>query len=719
MSVSRRVTWSWLLLWLLALAAGQQSIGCFKSSPNDPDLPVLVAKRVGSPEECIRECKARYFIFSGLMNGHQCYCGSHYGKNGPSDECKDPCIDDSSITCGSNDAINVYSTGQKGPSPPRRVSVSKYGQDFLKVIWQLPDVPNGKIVSYTLKASALETKSLYPLAPIEAEVQGESANSTTILGLHPGTKYNITIFATNTQGSSDEAYTIDWTRIGPPNKPNPPKIITKGENTITIEIPPGTSENGPITYYHVIVVQSGTVPPTGSDVVYDNYDRASKEGLGYYITGKFDISDYAHYKRFVVGDGRMIGGYYNAPLEKNQRQPQIGIALESRVRGEVQYSYSNLANGMHKLATSDSQDMNFSAANTILWVLIVLLAMLLLASMLIFVLLRKKFEKVRMQRLPEQQELTLQGPVFEVDNTAYIPEDIPERTNHYEELKNRVWSIPRNFLNFDTDSIRCGRFWTVHMGTVQRDGIPVAVAVHKILDTQLRGSEKRKMLRELDICIKAGNSKYLAGLVGNCEIPHTLFVALEMPPQNLKTRLIAARSGENFPHDQMLKIGAGVAEALRHLESLKIVHTCVCARSVGLNNDWTPKLMGHGLSKNALKAVKYARWTAIECFNNQTKHQPGVVWAYGVLLWEIFSLGGTPYSNVLMDSDVEDLVNAGLRLHQLMHIPDSLYEVMSSCWLVDPLERPTFDELVRLDTLSICPVASITEPYLQELELNN
>lgn len=96
------------------------------------------------------------------------------------------------------------------------------------------------------------------------------------------------------------------------------------------------------------------------------------------------------------------------------------------------------------------------------------------------------------------------------------------------------------------------------------------------------------------MCIKAGNSKYLAGLVGNCEIPDILFVALEMPPQCLKTRLLAARSGEHFPYEQILKIGAGVADALRHLESLKILHTCVCARSVGLNNDWTPKLMGHG-----------------------------------------------------------------------------------------------------------------------------
>lgn len=96
-----------------------------------------------------------------------------------------------------------------------------------------------------------------------------------------------------------------------------------------------------------------------------------------------------------------------------------------------------------------------------------------------------------MRRLPEQQELTLQGPLYEVDNMGYIPEDVPERANHYQDLKSKVWSIPRNFLNFDPNPVRHGRFGSVHMGTVQRDAIPVAVSVHKISDTLLKGSEKR------------------------------------------------------------------------------------------------------------------------------------------------------------------------------------------------------------------------------------
>ena len=206
------------------------------------------------------------------------------------------------------------------------MAITKYGQESLEVIWQPPYVPNGKIVSYTLKATAIETYAYFPLPPIEAEVQGEYANSTTFYGLHPGTKYNITITVSNAQGSSDEAYAIDWTRIGPPDKPESPKIITKNDRTVTIEISPGSSGNGPLSYYHVVVVQSGIVPPTGSNIVYGTFEISNRDGLGYYITAKFDVSDYARYRRFEVGDGSMIGGYYNAPLDKRIGPPQVKIS---------------------------------------------------------------------------------------------------------------------------------------------------------------------------------------------------------------------------------------------------------------------------------------------------------------------------------------------------------------------------------------------------------
>ncbi|KAG7208338.1 hypothetical protein KM043_014574 [Ampulex compressa] len=706
-----------LILYVGSFALGQRYEGCFKSSTLDPDLPSLILSRASSPSECVKECRSRYFMFAGLMNGQQCYCGNKFGRNGWSNACTLPCATDPQNYCGSHEAISIYATGQKGPSPPRRMQIKRYNSDGLEITWEPPDMPNGNVTSYTLRAVAIDTYATDPLPPVESQVQGGASNTTILRGLQPGTKYNITLTATNTQGTSDPIHGFEWTLIGPPNKPAVPKILDHGYNTIIVKLPEGSSECGPISAYQVLVVQPGTIPPTGENISYPNFDSSVQQGLGYYVTGEFAASDFNHFSKFTVGNGKLIGGYYNTPLEHQSIMPRVGLAVVSRLHREVRYAYSDLTNDLrHRDTGEQTNRMDITAIA--LCIAITLLGALLVASILVYFILRQRHEKFRMRKLPEQQELTLQGPVYEVDNMAYIPEDVPERVNHYQELKSKVWSVPRSALTIDNAAIRRGRFGTVHMGTVEKDGQFLGVTVHSIADGLLRGSEKRHMLRELDVCIRASAMEYLAGLVGTCETSDTLYVVLELPPQTLKSRLLAARSGDIFPVDRILPIASCIAAALQHLENYKIVHDHLCARSVGLCEDWTPKLMGHGISKYALEDLKYARWTAVESFGNQKKHHAAVVWAFGVLLWEMLSMGGTPYSNLMLDSEVEEVVCQGIRLLQLPDTPDPLYEVMLSCWLIDPQERPTFAELTRLDTLSILPITAITEPYIPQLELN-
>lgn len=579
-----------------------------------------------------------------------------------------------------------------GPSPPRRIHATRCGTDALEITWQPPDVPNGDISSYNVRARVLRTHASNSLPPIENQVRGATSNGTTVRGLQPGTKYNITVTASNTQGLSDAAYTTAWTAIGPPDKPAVPVIVERGDNTATVELTEGHSEYGPISAYQVVVVQAGAIPPTGADVEYPDRDNALQQGFSYYVTAQFDPSDFHTHQRFTVGDGKLYDGYYNAPLKDHFVSARIGLAIISRVEAEVQRSYSDVDNG----ALDHVDDARMDSTDLVLCVAITLVSILLAASILLYFVLRRRHERFHMRKLPEQQELTLQGPVHEVDNMGYIPDDIPERVNHYQELKEKVWSVPRNALTIDDSTVRRGRFGTVHTGTVSKDDESRPVTVHVIADGALKGSEKRHMLRELDVCIRAGTIEYLAGLVGTCETPDTLYVVHELPPSILKNRLLAARSGNPFPVDRILSVSSSIAAALRYLASRKIVHTHLCARSVGLSDDWTPKLMGHGIAKYGLEDIKYARWTAIECFDNRKKHQPGVIWAFGVLVWEMFSMGGTPYSNLTLDSEVEDAVARGVRLSQLSDIPDPIYEVVSSCWRNDPEERPTFDELARM-----------------------
>ncbi|CAL7948250.1 unnamed protein product [Xylocopa violacea] len=703
-----------VLLYFCVHVLSQKYEGCFQSSALDPDLPTLILNHAtyNMPTECIKECHLRYYMFAGVMNGEQCFCGNRYGRKGISNSCIFNCTEPN-MYCGGQDAMSIYTTGQKGPSPPRSAQIIQSGSNSLQITWEPPDISNGNITSYTLKAVSVQTFASNAIPIVESQIQGGHSNTTILQGLQPGTKYNVSITATNSQADSEPTYILGWTLIGPPNKPITPQVIEHTNSTVTVLLSEGSSEYGPISAYQVFVVQPGIIPPSGPNVTYYNYEESLKRGLGYYITGEFESLEFYKYKKFTVGAGKMISAYYNAPLN-TRIMPQIGLAVVSKFQSQTQYAYSDL---ISKLMYFESGNNNIDLVTIALCIAIGLLGALLVASIVLYFVLRQRHEKFRMRKLPEQ-ELTLQGPLYEVDNMAYIPEDVPERVNHYQELKKKVWIIPRNALIINDTVIRRGRFGTVYTGAVEKDNKTSAVTIHSVADKLLKASDKRHMLRELDICIKASPMKYLADLVGTCETHDTLHVVFELPPQTLKNRLLASRMGVIFPVNQILPIASMIASALQHLENYKIVHEHLCARSVGITDDWIPKLIGHGISKYALEDIKYTRWTSIECLDNKKQQQPAVVWAFGVLLWEMLSMGGTPYSNLLLESEVEEAVNRGVRLPQLADTPDPLYEVMSSCWNVKTQERPTFEELTRLETLSICPITTITEPYISELELN-
>jgi hypothetical protein len=95
-------------------------------------------------------------------------------------------------------------------------------------------------------------------------------------------------------------------------------------------------------------------------------------------------------------------------------------------------------------------------------------------------------------------------------------------------------------------------------------------------------------------------------------------------------------------------------------------------------------------------------------------------WSFGVLLYEIFSLGETPYSTVQQAAMIEYL-EGGNRLSKPPMADDVMsvnfgifkkywlrYNLMKSCWFDRSDQRPSFDEL-RSSLINI--VESNAMPY--------
>ncbi|XP_055010112.1 fibroblast growth factor receptor 1b [Boleophthalmus pectinirostris] len=68
-------------------------------------------------------------------------------------------------------------------------------------------------------------------------------------------------------------------------------------------------------------------------------------------------------------------------------------------------------------------------------------------------------------------------------------------------------------------------------------------------------------------------------------------------------------------------------------------------------------------------------------------------WSFGVLLWEIFTLGGSPYPGVPVE-ELFKLLKEGHRMEKPSACTQDMYHMMRDCWHAVPSRRPTFQQLV-------------------------
>ena len=70
------------------------------------------------------------------------------------------------------------------------------------------------------------------------------------------------------------------------------------------------------------------------------------------------------------------------------------------------------------------------------------------------------------------------------------------------------------------------------------------------------------------------------------------------------------------------------------------------------------------------------------------------VWSFGVLLWEIMTLGANPYPSVPSIEKLFQLLRDGHRMECPQNCPAEVYYIMRECWGADPANRPTFPKLI-------------------------
>eukprot|EP00040_Diaphanoeca_grandis_P036917 m.237891 g.237891 ORF g.237891 m.237891 type:complete len:1772 (-) comp33716_c1_seq2:149-5464(-) len=148
---------------------------------------------------------------------------------------------------------------------------------------------------------------------------------------------------------------------------------------------------------------------------------------------------------------------------------------------------------------------------------------------------------------------------------------------------------------------------------------------------------------------------------------------------------------------ELLAIARQLAAAMIYLSKRQCVLRNFRAHSVLVGNNNNVKIATIGCADSEIFSRKdsstneLARWMAPEVLKNDKYTTSSDIWAFGVVLWEIFNFGATPYEG-LDDEQAYRAVIAGERLSSSIVFAE-INGVTATCWQTQPNARAEFASL--------------------------
>jgi serine/threonine protein kinase len=258
------------------------------------------------------------------------------------------------------------------------------------------------------------------------------------------------------------------------------------------------------------------------------------------------------------------------------------------------------------------------------------------------------------------------------------------------------------------------------------DIMPVSKSVRAIVQELRDDSENRDQMKFLHYArfYRDVNHENILRLLGYCiERSPYMLIYQNWPLGDLKHYLITNEDRGEIIYNQgtLMRMSIDIARALEFMTHAGYIHGDLSARNCLVGNTNGKVIIGdYGLATQHYRDDYYwvdlsawpIRWAAPESLRctlgsiapNQITAMCNV-WTFGIVLWEIFEFGKTPYPDLTDDAVIEQVLMTKTYILEPPRTPfltsrtkDSLYAIMLSCWNTNPEDRPTISNI--LDSLA-------------------
>ncbi|NXX15945.1 STYK1 kinase, partial [Podargus strigoides] len=272
--------------------------------------------------------------------------------------------------------------------------------------------------------------------------------------------------------------------------------------------------------------------------------------------------------------------------------------------------------------------------------------------------------------------------------------------------------IPREKLSTGTlQLIKHGQYGSIYRAQLETGNPRKTKSVVLKASQDLAGPQEVKdFLGRIKFHQNLGHHENLVELVGCCVDQLPLYVIMEdLSLGDLLTFLWTCRKDvmtmDDIPYDlterQVYEVGQQVAAALAYLEQKKLFHGDIAARNVLLHHNLTAKLCGLGLAyetqtygANSVTQTVPVKWQAPERLLRKPPSIKADIWSFGILLYEMITLGAPPYPEV-PPSDILSYLQRQNIMKQPSSCQQTMYSIMKSCWQWNATKRPSPADLIR------------------------